>query len=75
MSLHYNGNESYLYIDGEKQCKFKQYCKFSDAKILLGNITDQLSSTEAADCGFNGEIYHFSLDHKERKKKETKKIH
>ena len=34
VSLHYNGDESYLYIDGEEQCKFKQYGKFSSTKIL-----------------------------------------
>ena len=40
VSLHYNGNESYLYIDGKEQYKFKQCGKFSVTKMFLGNITD-----------------------------------
>ena len=64
LSLHYNGDDSYLFINGKRELKFKA----KDDKIVkeilcLGNISDDWTAANAQKMGFWGEIYDFAVDY------------
>ena len=64
LSLHYNGANSYLFINGTEIIKFKA----KDSKIVanplcLGNISKDWSTDNMKKTGFNGYIYDFSVDY------------
>ena len=63
LSLHYNDNDSYLFVNGRKELKFK--CKKDQLikeKICLGNLSDQWTTSEAEKTGLYGNIYEFVID-------------
>ena len=64
LSLHYNGANSYLFINSTEIIKFKA----KDSQILayslcLGNISKDWSQDNMKKTGFNGYIYDFSTDY------------
>ena len=64
LSLHYNGANSYLFVNGTEIIKFKA----KDSEILvyslcLGNISKDWSQDNIKKTGFNGYIYDFSSDY------------
>ena len=64
LSLHYNGANSYLFVNGTEIIKFKA----KDSEILayslcLGNISKDWSQDNMKKTGFNGYIYDFSTDY------------
>ena len=64
LSLHYNGANSYLFVNGTEIIKFKA----KDSEILayslcLGNISKDWSQDNMKKAGFNGYIYDFSTDY------------
>ena len=64
MSLHYNGANSYLFVNGTKTYKFKA----KDSEILatplcLGNISKYFSVDNMKKTGLNGYVYDFSVDY------------
>ena len=64
LSLHYNGANSYLFVNGTEIIKFKP----KDSEILayslsLGNISKDWSQDNMKKPGFNGYIYDFSSDY------------
>ena len=64
LSLHYNGDDTYLLVNGVQQYKFKT--KDSEVKpnnLCLGNITGQFSASNISKTGFDGYIYYFSADY------------
>ena len=63
LSLHYNGANSYLFVNGIEIIKFKA----RDSNIIvnslcLGNISKDFSVDNVKDTGLNGYIYDFSVD-------------
>ena len=63
LSLHYNGSDSCLYVNGVQQYKFKT--KNSEIKpnnLCLGNITDQFSASNIAKTGFYGYLKSLKLN-------------
>ena len=65
LSLHYNGNYSYLFVNGVEQTTFK--AKDSEIKpypLCLGHITKDFSSTNAQKTGLYRHVYNFSVDYK-----------
>ena len=47
LSLHYNGDDSYLFVNGEQELKFK--CKTEHLvkeKLCIGNLSDQWTASE-----------------------------
>ena len=63
LSLHYNGANSYLFVNGKKVIKFK--AKDSDIvanPLCLGNISEDFSKDNMKKTGFIGSVYHFSVD-------------
>ena len=64
LSLHYNNENSYLFVNGTKIIKFKS----KDPEILpyplcLGNISRDWSVDSMKKTGLNGYVYGFSVDY------------
>ena len=64
LSLHYNGANSCLFVNGTEIIKFKA----KDSEILayslcLGNISKDWTNDNMKKTGFNGYIYEFSTDY------------
>ena len=64
LSLHYNGSNSYLFVNGTEIIKFKA----NDSEILayslcLGNISKDWTNDTMKKTGFNGYIYDFSTNY------------
>ena len=58
LSLHYNDNGSYLFVNGVQQHKFKtKYNEIKSDELILGNITDQFSSVNTVFTDLNTNIY------------------
>ena len=64
LSLHYNGVNSYLFVNSTEIIKFKA----KDSEIIatplcLGNISNNCSVDNMKKTGLNGFIYDFSVDY------------
>ena len=63
LSLHYNGANSYLFVDGTEIIKFKAKVSEIVANLLcLGNISKDFSVYNIKKRGLNGYVYDFSVD-------------
>ena len=63
LSLHYNGDNSYLFVNGKEELKFKAKNDQIVKEILcLGNIRDYWTLDNAEKTGFYGSIYDFAID-------------
>ena len=64
LSLHYNGANSYLFVNGTEIYKFKaKDYQIVAAPLCLGNISKDWSVDNMKKTGFNGYIYDFSVDY------------
>ena len=66
LSLHYNGDDSYLFVNGKQELKFK--CKTEHLvkeKLCLGNLSDQWTTSESEKTGLHGNIYDFVVDYEQ----------
>ena len=64
LSLHYNGNNSYLYVNGNQELKFKAKTdQLVKEKLCLGNLSDQWATSESEKTGLHGKIYDFVVDY------------
>ena len=64
LSLHYNGANSYLFVNGTKIIKFKaQDSEIVATPLCLGNISKDWSVDNMKKTGFTGCIYDFSVDY------------
>ena len=64
LSLHYNDDNSYLFVNGKQELKFKAKDDQIVKEILcLGNISDDWTASNAEKTGFRGEIYDFAFDY------------
>ena len=64
LSLHYNGDDSYLFVNGKQELKFK--CKTNQLVkeyLCLGNFSDQWTTSESEKTGLYGKIYDFVVDY------------
>ena len=65
LSLHYNGNNSYLYVNGNQELKFKAKTdQLVKEKLCLGNLRDQWTTSESEKTGLYGKFYDFVVDYK-----------
>ena len=63
LSLHYNDNDSYLFVNGRQELKFK--CKTDQLikeKMYLANLSNQWTTSESEKTGLYGIIYDFVVD-------------
>ena len=65
LSLHYNGTNSYLFVNGTEIYKFKAKDSETVASSLcLGNISKDFSvDNMKKNIGLNGYVYDFSVDY------------
>ena len=76
LSLHYNGANSYLSINGTEIYKFKA----KDSEVLatllcIGNISKDLPIDNMKKTGFNEYVYDFSVDFDATDVDDIKDIH
>ena len=76
LSLHYNGANSYLFVNGTEIYKFKAKDSEIVATLLcLGNISKDWSVDNMKKTGFNGYVYDFSVDYDATDVDDIKDIH
>ena len=64
LSLHYNGANSYLFVNGTKIYKFKaKDSEIVASPLCLGNVSKEWSVNNMKETGFNGYVYDFSVDY------------
>ena len=66
LSLHYNDDDSYLFVNGRQELKFK--CKTHQLvkeKLCIGNLSDQWTTSESEKTGLYGNIYDFVVDYEQ----------
>ena len=64
ISLHYNGNESYFFVNGRQELKFKAKTdQLVKEKLCIGNLSDQWTASESEKPGLYGNIYDFLVDY------------
>ena len=76
LSLHYNGRNSYIFVNGTKICKFKAKDSVIVASPLcLGNIFKDCSTDNMKKTGLTGYVYDFSADYNAATLDDIKDIH
>ena len=64
LSLHYNGANSYLFVNGKEIHKFKaKDSEIVATPLCLGNISKDWSVDNMKKTGLNGYVYDFSVDY------------
>ena len=64
LSLHYNGDDSYLFVNGKQELKFKSKTEhLVKEKLCIGNLSDQWTASELKKTGLHGNIYDFVVDY------------
>ena len=64
LSLHYNGANSYWFVNSTEIYKFKaKYSEIVASLLCLGNISKDWSTDNMKKAGFNGYFYDFSVDY------------
>ena len=65
LSLHYNDDNSYLFVNGRQIIKFKAAdSEIVPYRLCLANISKDFSSKNAQKTGLYGYLYDFSVDYK-----------
>ena len=63
LSLHYNGDNSYLFVNGKEIVRFKaKDSEIVEDAICLGNISKGFSESNMKKTGLYGSVYYFSID-------------
>ena len=64
LSLHYNGGNSYLFVNGTEICKFKaKDSAIVAGPLCLGNISKDWSTDNKKKTGLTGYVYDLSADY------------
>ena len=66
LSLHYIGDDSYLFVNSRPELKFK--CKIDQLvkeRLCIGNLSDQWTTSESEKTGAYGKIYDFVVDYEQ----------
>ena len=64
LSLYYNGDDSYLFVNGKEVIKFKaKDSKIALYLLCLGNISKDFDDKYMMSTGLNGYMYDFSVDY------------
>ena len=76
LSLHDNGANSYLFVNGTEIYKFKaKDSEIVASPLCLGNISKDSFIDNMKKTGLNGYVYDFSVDYKAVDVDDIKKIH
>ena len=65
MSLHYNGDNSCLFVDGREIFKFKTSKKYFNfpSEFCLGNISNKFDYVDSEEVSLKRNVYDFSGDY------------
>ena len=64
LSLHYNGDISYLFVNGKEIINFKaKDSEIVPYSLCLGNVSKDFSPLNATDTGLYGYIHDFSVNY------------
>ena len=63
LSLHYNGDDSYLFVNSKEVIKFKAKNQSVSEKLSLGNIPADFIQADRKSTGLYGYVYDFSVDY------------
>ena len=76
LSLHYNGANSYLFVNDTEIYKFKvKYSEIVESPLCLGNIWKDWSVGNMKKTGFTDYVYDFRVDYDATDVNDTKDIH
>ena len=76
LSLHYNGANSYLLVNGTEVIKFKaKDFEIVASPLFLGNISKDWSTNNMKKTGLTGYVYDFSADYNAIAVDDIKDIH
>ena len=76
LNLHYNGANSYLFVNGTEIHKFTaKYSEIVPNNLCLENVSKDFSASNMKKTGFNGDIYEFSVDYNSTDVDDIKDIH
>ena len=65
LTLHYNGDNSYLLVNGREELKFKTKTnQIINTNLCLGNLSNDWTRNEYAKTSLYGNIYDFVVDYK-----------
>ena len=74
--FHYNGANSYLFVNDTEIYKFKaKDSEIVASPLCLGNISKDWSTDNMKRAGFNGYVYDFSVDYNVTDVDDIKDIH
>ena len=66
LSLHYNGDDSYLFVNGSQELKFKAKTdQLVKEKLCIGNLSDQWTTSESEKTGVYRKICDFVVDYEQ----------
>ena len=66
ISSRYNGDESYFFVNGRQELKFKAKTdQLVKEKLCIGNLRDQWTTSESQKTGLCGNIYDFVVDYEQ----------
>ena len=66
ISLHYNGDQNYFFVNGRQELKFKAKTdQLVKEKLCIGNLSDQWTASESEKTGLHGNIYDFVVDYEQ----------
>ena len=75
LSLHYNDDNSHLFVNGNEIIKFKANNKNVNFWFCLGSTSDGFTATEKSrEVSLNGNVYDFSVDYSSIDKSDILKI-
>ena len=76
LSLHYNGSNSYLFVNGTEIYKFKaKDSEIAASSLYLGIISKDWSADNMKKIGFNEYVYNFTVDYDATDIGDIKDIH
>ena len=75
LSPHYNGDDSYLFVNGKEFIKFKAKKQSVVGKLALRNITADFNQADRKSTGLYGYIYDFSVDYNALSNEKIHDIH
>ena len=65
LSLHYNGDNSYLFVNGKEVTKFKaKNSELIKYPMFLGGLSKDYNKNSRKDTGLYGNFYDFSIDYR-----------
>ena len=77
--LNYNGDNSYLFVNGKEIYKFKAdskyFLKIFPTQFCLGGISNKFDIVECREVSFKGIVYNFSVDYNAIDNSDISNIH